>query len=329
MSPRDPTLAVIGTVERILHLKRLPTLGTLPAPDLGVVADHTRECHFSPGEALLREGEPVGAVYFVVEGTVRITRRGRLVGHGGPGTAVGGLGLLARDPEGIGAEALTDVFALELEADALVELCEDHFSILHHILRETCGQLIDLQLRSPRSPILAGDGVPRFTPLAPASRDLDLVERIFLLRQAPPFRRSSINALAELSRFLTEVRFDAGLTLWREGDPASWLLLVVNGSVACSPASGHVFHLGPREPLGVLESLAGRSRWFEAVTETKVVALQGQPEGVIDVFEDNLEMAMDYLAVMSRWLLAAVEPDPELRRSTIGALVGEPDPRSD
>lgn len=326
MPARDPALAMIGTVERILHLKRLPTLGTLPAPDLGVVADQTRECHFSRGETLLREGEPVGAIYFVLEGSVRITRRGRPVGQGGPGTAVGGLGLLARDPKGIGAEAISEVFALELEADALVELCEDHFSILHHILRETCGQLIDLQRRSPLRP---SDDVARFTPLAPASRDLDLVERIFLLRQAPPFRRSSINALAELSRFLTEVRFDAGLTLWREGDPASWLLLVVNGSVACSPASGHVLHLGPRAPLGVLESLAGRPRWCEAVTETKVVALQGQPEGLIDVFEDNVEMAMDYLALMSRWLLAAVGPDPELRRFTIGALVAEQGPRNE
>ncbi len=155
------------------------------------------------------------------------------------------------------------------------------------------------------------------------------VERIFLLRQALPFRRSSINALAELSRFLTEVRFDAGVTLWQEGDPASWLLLVVNGSVACSSASGQVFQRGPRAPLGVLESLAGRSRWFEAQTETKAVALQGQPEGLIDVFEDNVEMAMDYLAVMSRWLLAAVEPEPELRRSTIGALLGGPGPGSE
>jgi hypothetical protein len=31
-----------------------------------------------------------------------------------------------------------------------------------------------------------------------------------------------------------------------------------------------------------------------------VTALQGSVEGLIDVFEDNFEMTMDYLAVMAR-----------------------------
>jgi hypothetical protein len=46
--------------------------------------------------------------------------------------------------------------------------------------------------------------------------------------------------------------------------------------------------------------VAETARWYDAVTETRVVALQGNAEALIDVFEDNFDMAMDYLAVMSR-----------------------------
>ena len=70
--------------------------------------------------------------------------------------------------------------------------------------------------------------------------------------------------------------------------------------------------------------MAGAPRLYRAVTQSPVVALQGNVENLIDSFEDNFEMAMDYLAVMSQWLLelleryaiakAAADPDPWLER---------------
>ncbi len=162
----------------------------------------------------------------------------------------------------------------ELDADALVEVFEDHFSILRHVLSQVSAQLIELQKRHPDQRL---EPPSRSTPLVPASRDLDLVERIFLLRQAAPFRRSSINALAELSRGLTEARFESGVRLWREGDAGGWMLLVVNGAVAGHSAGrGQRFLFGPGSPLGVLEGFSRCPRLLDAVTETRVVALQGR-----------------------------------------------------
>ena len=56
-----------------------------------------------------------------------------------------------------------------------------------------------------------------------------------------------------------------------------------------------------------MESIAERARWYTATTETKVTALQGSVEGLIDVFEDNFDMAMDYLAVMARAQMRLLE----------------------
>ena len=46
---------------------------------------------------------------------------------------------------------------------------------------------------------------------------------------------------------------------------------------------------------------------YDAVTETRLVALQGSVESLIDVFEDNSEMAMQYLQVMAQAILDILE----------------------
>jgi len=300
----------IGTFERILHLRRLRILERLPPALLAVVADAARERFFPKGSLLSQEGEPVSAIQVILEGNVHMSRRGRPMGHARTGAAVGGLGLLARDNSGLEARAEADTFALELDADTVREILEDHFPIYHHALRETCGILLELLIKKPeeyaRGPRIANWAVP--------SRELSLVERILIIRQAPPFARASINALAELCRALTEVRFPAGVTLWRQGDSARTVVLVVEGLVATSrTGGGGPGRVGPGEPLGIVESIAEAPRWFEAVTETPVVGLHANIESLIDVFEDNFEMAMDYLAAMSRFILEAIERAADAR----------------
>ncbi|HEY2945390.1 MAG TPA: cyclic nucleotide-binding domain-containing protein, partial [Vicinamibacteria bacterium] len=271
-----------------------------------MVAEHGRERFFPKGSVLLREGEPIPALYTVLDGRVHLARQGRRLGHVTSAGFVGGAGIFARDPEGLSAVAETDTLALELEMDTTLEIFEDHFSILHHVLREVCRWLLDLVGRLP--PSLYGDIFPRFeAPLAPAG-DLDLVERILFLRQVSPFARSSINALAELSRGMAEISFPPGTRLWDEGEASGTVLLLVSGAITGTARGGAAtFTLEPGLPLGAVESMAERPRWFTATTLTKVTALQGSIEGLIDVFEDNFDMAMDYLAVMARAQIRLLE----------------------
>jgi len=296
MLDREP---LVGTVGRLLALKRNPTLSGLPAGLLSVVAEYARDRLFPKGSVLLREGEPVESVFFVVAGRVHMTLRGRTLGDAGPGAGVGGFGFFARDPEGLGAVAETDVVALELDADRLLEIFEDNFPVLLHILRETCRELVRAARRVPgelaaKMPTVKGPADPL--------PELDLVERIFLLRQAPPFSRSSVSALAELAQGMAEIHFEPGVELWSPGEPSGSMVLIASGRVSCT--SGEVsFELGPGTPAGALESVADEPRFYKLVTLEPVVALQGSVEILIDVFEDNFEMAMDYLSVMSRWLV--------------------------
>lgn len=301
----------IGAFERILHLRRLRLLERLPPTYLAVVAEAARERFFPKGSTLLREGEPVGSIHVVIEGNVHMNRRGRPMGHARPGAAVGGLGLLARDTAGIEAVAEADTYTLELEADAVREMLEDHFPIYHHLLREISRQLLQLQSKAPRGELARG---PRIETQGPPSREMNLVERILMLRQFAPFARASINALAELCRTVTEVRFPAGVTLWKEGDGARTVILLADGYVMTTRADGGgPGRVGPGEGLGVVEAIAEAPRWYEAVTETPVIGLHGNIESLIDVFEDNFEMAMDYMAAFSRFILEAIERATDAR----------------
>jgi CRP-like cAMP-binding protein len=311
----DAARRLVSPVERLLYLKSLPTLSGLPSAELASLADRAVERFFSKGAVLLREGRPVDAIYLVVEGALAVRRRGRFVTRVGPGAGVGGLGLFARDPDGAQVLAEEDTLTLELDSDTLLEVLEDRFPVLLQIVRDIARQVVDLITRLRLDP--TAGAAPFQLPVDP-SRELDLVERIFFLRKMAVFERASINALAELSRQTTQVRFAHGITLWHEGDPAPGIYLVLSGTIrATSEGRGLDFRFGPGSAVGAVEATADQPRFYDAVTETEVVALQGNNEALIDVFEDNFEMAMDYLAVLARFMLRVLEARMPLEGRTL------------
>jgi len=291
-------------MERLLHLRTLPIIGTLGPEDLGLVAEQARTRVFETGDRLLRQGEPIAAVHIVVEGRVHLQRGDQVLGHATPGAGVGGLGYLARDPNGIDAVAETDVVALELDGDMLDEILEDRFRVLQHVLRETSRGLIDLWHEAPRE-CLAAQVPMRATGF---KSPLDVVQRMLFLREGLPFIRASASALADLSRGLVELRFEPGTVLFRRGEPGRQVQMLVEGRVACSsPIEGFGLQPGPGYPLGGLEAVAGVPRWYDAVCETPVVALSGNAEILFDLFEDNSDVALAYLAQIARVQLDALE----------------------
>jgi CRP-like cAMP-binding protein len=296
--------ARMGTVERMLSLKTIPMFSGLSHEDLAAVAGLGRERFFPKGSALLREGEPIPALYAVLDGRVHVARERRTMGHATSGGFVGGAAMFAREPRGLAATAEIDTLAVELEADAVQEILEDYFSVFHHVLRETGGWLLDLVRDSPRD--LYENLFPVREIARPPTGDLDLVERIFLLRQVSPFTDTGVSALAELSRGMAETTFPAGTTLWEPGEPSGMAVFVVRGTVSCA-AGGTVFEAGPGTPLGAVESIAWRPRWHGAVAQTRVTALQGLVEAFVDVLEDNFDLAMDYLAVLARAQIRILE----------------------
>jgi len=106
-----------------------------------------------------------------------------------------------------------------------------------------------------------------------------------------------------LAMALKEERIEAGRTLWRVGDNTGVSYIILKGTVRCTLANGTHFRAGPGYPLGNLESQALAPRWYEAVTETPVLALCASVDTFIDVLEDHFTLALDFLSTLSRNLI--------------------------
>jgi len=311
----DPTLSIF---EKILHLRRGQASrlsSAVSAGQLSLVAGEMRDRSFKAGSVLLREGEAPVAAYSLVRGRVRVSRRGQVIGEVGPGAAVGIGGILSRDSLGLGAVATTDVLALELDRETLGDIFEDLFPFLLDEIKESSRRHLDFIRKMKQLP----NQLPAIHPEPFLSGQLDFVERLLFLKAGGPFERSSVDALAEIAQQTRYRSIEPGTTLWREGEPASGACLIVSGTIACSSSrdGGPIqFRAGRGMAMGALEPIAGQPRWHDAVAETHAEVLEHDVNDLIDVFEDNVEMGMDFLAWVSRDTLNLIEttfgPGPEL-----------------
>jgi CRP-like cAMP-binding protein len=299
-------LRFTGAFDRLLYLRTLPLFGTLPPDDLALLATYTLEREFEAGARITSESDRVEAIHLVVDGSIRTSRGGVEIGISGPRDAVGVLGLLARTDAGVEAVTVTASRTLEIGADALLDLFEDHFSILQHVLRGVALLVLDKR----RQILLAGAPEPDEEATISPDRPLDFVERIFFLRRALPRGFTSVAALAGIARRATELRLEPGTLLWSQGDPADAVIIPVRGSIACVVDGGtHRFRCGPGVFVASSEALAGAPHWYEARTDSPLLALRVSIEELIDVFDDHFELAMEMLALMARDLLE-VEAKP-------------------
>jgi CRP-like cAMP-binding protein len=212
--------------------------------------------------------------------------------------------------------ATTDVLALELDREILVDIFEDHFPLLLEAITETSrGHLAFLRRMSQVPDRLAAIRRERFV-----FERLDLVERILFLKMpGGPFEHSSIDALGEIAQRARYRSIEPGTTLWNEGDRADEAVVIVRGTIACASSmdGGPVrFRAESGSVIGSLESIARQPRWHNAVAETHAEVLEHDVDDLIDIFEDNVEMAMDFLAWASSDALNLIEttlgPGPEL-----------------
>jgi CRP-like cAMP-binding protein len=294
----------VDITERAIYLRSIPVAASLPPAVLHILAGCVREREFRKGEALMREGQPILALHLLTEGKLALTRGGRPIGKLEPPQSLGFLGILARSEGTYDAIAEVETRTLELHAETLYELAEDHFALLSATIRYAAERMYYEMQELPEEALSIA---PQTIPLVIPDRPLDMVERIVFLRCIRIYSRSPLNSLAVLSQQLTEVRLPARTPLWSAGDPPKTALLVVSGDVQCATADGRRFRYGPGTIMGGIEGIAGKPRWYGAVTETPVVGLLGDPDELIDLFEDNFAMAMDFVGMMASGLIGLME----------------------
>jgi CRP-like cAMP-binding protein len=290
----------IGTVERIHTLRSLAGMQDVSTAALAALAAHALPVRIAAGTRLATEGRPSGMSYVVLEGQLATSRNGRRLGVYGARALVGLLPVLARDTGGFTVDALRDSIALAFRAEDVLEVLEDHFDMMHHVMRSLAHEAVVVRQvltvdAGFKGEIATGVDYP--------TGPLDLVERLLCLRQTFPLGNSHLDALAEIARAAHEVHYPAGTQLWRTGDPAQHLLILVAGVVRGTAPSGAEFFFGPRDVVGSLDMVAEVPRWFDAAVETDVVALAHDRDMMADLWEDHPELGLDFLHMFSGTLL--------------------------
>ena len=127
-----------------------------------------------------------------------------------------------------------------------------------------------------------------------------LTERIAALQEAMPFARGYVDALLQLDEEAVTVRYEPGDVIWRAGETADSVLVVLDGSGARRDRRRAV-------GIGSLELFADRPRAtaLEAVEPT--TALRIGKELLYDLVEDHHELARDLLAMVAASIVQLME----------------------
>jgi CRP-like cAMP-binding protein len=300
----------------MLHLSQVPVAAMVPPTVLRAIAAFLEPRTFAPGEVVVRQGEPVDAMYLLTDGALALTKDGEAFGEIKAPQTIGFLGILARQESPYEAVAKDEARAFELETDTLLELFEDHFSLFTATLKYLAERLyLDFQ-ELPQEAL----GLPAIDLGKVGPSPLDLFDRVLRLRKMSAFTTANVNAIATMARGMEELRAPAFTKLWDVGERPDRACFLVQGTVVNRTADGRVFRYGPGTAVGGIETLAGRPRWYEAMTETDVVGLWGSSDEMLDLFEQQFRMAMDFVSSLANAQLALVARRAKLGQNPLAAV---------
>ena len=245
-APLPPWAAAVGPLHPV------PLLSALDAEAFEAVLDHLTRRSLNPGETLVCEGEVAGSVYYMVGGTLSVSKhddfRGeQALGRITAGSVVGEMALVLNRPRTATVSAIDDVETLRLEIETLRALAATNPSVDRALRRYTQQRLLSMLI----------DTSPLFRGLQPGSR------------------------AALLTRFQSH-RVAAGETVITQGEERPALWLVMNGEVDVlrSDAGGpaKVARLGAGQVFGEMSFVTGEpaSASVVASSETALMALASE-----------------------------------------------------
>lgn len=286
----------VDVTERAIYLRSIPVAAELPPRVLHLIALSLEEREVDERATVLRAGQPPAGLHLITRGELALKKGGAEVGRLKPPQSIGFLDILARSEASYDAVAAAPTSTLELSADRLAELMEDHFALLQATLRYAAERMLAEMQELPEQALAIP---PETMPIPIPKRPLDLVERVLILRNMAVFRKTNVNALSVLSERMPEVRVAAGTQLFDIGESPTFSAFLVEGTARCTTADGRSFVYGPGTAAGGVESLAGKPRWYRAVAQTELVYLRGSADSLVDMMEDNFDLGRDFVAMLA------------------------------
>jgi CRP-like cAMP-binding protein len=262
---------MLAGLERLRVLHRLSWLVDLPPSHVAPLAEAARE-------RVVPRGRPLADrhVHFVVDGKVDADVF--------PSPAIGLVEVLARDGSAVSAVAETDCLVLELSANDLHAVLDTSFPLRLAVVRGlTCATLTV---------------IPPVFPVPASTRCDPCIERVARTqyRHPPAVRRDT-----------RVVRVERGTELWHEGERAAYGVVVLAGEIMTWERDiARIDRARPGTSLGIREALVGLPRWHDAIAVADTTFLHVDMCSMLDVLEEQVELAGDLAREIAAGLLRAL-----------------------
>jgi CRP-like cAMP-binding protein len=251
------------------------------------MARRMEDVRLDPGEALYHRGDPSRHFFFVLSGEMRLKGAGADVAAFGPRKLVGTVDAMLRRPHACDAVAELPSRLLRLRVEDWEELLDDDFELARRTLSRIASEV--RALRSRPRPLGGFDPSPSVESLS-SIRNLQVVDRILVLRAVPAFRRASTQALAVLARLGSTTFAGPGQTLFEPGETKDQLAVVGVGEVTASwLGSPLTATFGPGSLVGGGAVFSGEALGaVRAETLARVLVLS--LEDYFDVMEEHFDL---------------------------------------
>jgi CRP-like cAMP-binding protein len=137
-------------VERVLFLKGIELFSTLAGEDLAAIAGIAEEVERDQGEAIVVEGEPGDALFFVVSGKVAVEKGGRVVAELGEREVFGEMALLDPGPRSATVRAASDVLLLSIAREDFDDIMRDRPEVPIGVMKVLVRRLREVLARVER-----------------------------------------------------------------------------------------------------------------------------------------------------------------------------------
>ncbi|MCP9928358.1 mechanosensitive ion channel family protein [Cyanobium sp. CH-040] len=146
----------LETGERMALLRHNPLFGALSEEELTSLAHQARCLRFSPGEAVVREGDPGQSLYQLVSGRVEVRKQQKggevlSVAQLNPGDIFGEMSLLSGSPRSASVQAIDECVLLKVAQDDIAPLLQGNPGLMDELARLVTArrhQLDDLSTES-------------------------------------------------------------------------------------------------------------------------------------------------------------------------------------
>lgn len=223
------------------ELPQIPLFSQLTRDEFMAVLKGGMEVHsFSPGMAIVKEGEPGTGMFAIVQGTVAVLHDDRKVAQMNEGDFFGEMAMMSKSKRLATVQAESHVVTLEFPRDAMEQLFKEH-------------------------------------PGVAAALDAFYRERLLanLMRCSPLLQPLSPDEKVELSGKFEVKTFEPGHVILIQGQAGDGLYLIIRGHVGVMDRSGKRYPtMQEGDAFGEISAATGRAVTAHVRAESQVVALR-------------------------------------------------------